>query len=99
MRAPAAQGKAAKDISTTRTLEETTAVEPGPPALVSVAVTPWGEIYLDGRMQGVSPPLAELQVAPGTHEIEIRNTTFPAYTQSIRVKAGEQIKIKHKFAN
>ncbi|MDE2117488.1 MAG: PEGA domain-containing protein [Betaproteobacteria bacterium] len=99
MRAPAAQGKAAKDISTTRTLEETTAVEPGPPALVSVAVTPWGEIYLDGRMQGVSPPLAELQVAPGTHEIEIRNTTFPVYTQSIHVKAGEQIKIKHKFAN
>ncbi|MBI5436858.1 MAG: adenylate/guanylate cyclase domain-containing protein [Nitrosomonadales bacterium] len=98
-RASAAQEKASKDISTTRTLEETTAVEPGAAALVGVAVTPWGEIYLDGRMQGVSPPLAELNVAPGTHEIEIRNTTFPAYTQSIHVKAGEQIKIKHKFAN
>jgi len=98
-RAPAEQEKAAKKIATTRTLKETTAVEPGAAALVSVAVTPWGEVYLDGRMQGVSPPLAELHVAPGKHEIEIRNTTFPAYTQGINVKAGEKIKIKHKFAN
>jgi len=98
-RAPAEQEKAGKEVSTKRTLEETTAVVPGAAALVSVAVTPWGEIYLDGRMQGVSPPLVELQVAPGKHEIEIRNTTFPAYTQSIHVKADEKIKIKHKFTN
>ena len=82
-----------------RTLEETAGAKPGVAALVSVAVMPWGEVYLDGRMQGVSPPLAELQVVPGKHEIEIRNTTFPVYTQSIHVKAGEKIKIKHKFAN
>ena len=112
---PAGQGKAGKKPPpTTRTLEETTAVNPSAKvrtleettivkpevaALVNVAVTPWGEIYLDGRMQGVSPPLAELQVVPGKHEIEIRNTTFPVYTQSIHVKAGEKIKIRHKFAN
>lgn len=68
-------------------------------ASVSLAVMPWGEVYLDGRMRGVSPPLVELQVAPGKHKIEIRNMTFPAYTQSIQIKAGEKIKIKHKFAN
>lgn len=96
-------------ISRIRTLEETTAVvpgkpteqavviSPGPSALVSIAVTPWGEVYLDGKMQGVSPPLAELQVAPGDHEIEIRNTTFPVYKQDVRVKAGDRTKITHKF--
>ena len=93
------QEKIHKKTSSIRTLKETTAVEPGAAALVGVAITPWGEIYLDGRMQGVSPPLTELQVTPGKHEIEIRNTTFPAYTKSIHVKAGEKIKIKHKFAN
>ena len=80
-----------------RTLEETTAIDSGAPARVSLAVTPWGEIYLDGRMQGVSPPLTELEVAPGTHEIEIRNTTFPPYRQTFKVNAGGVIKIKHKF--
>ena len=91
--------QADKKFSRTRTLEETTAINTGAPALVRIAVTPWGEVYLDGRMQGVSPPLAELRVTPGKHEIEIRNTTFPAYRQRFQVEAGGQIKIKHKFNN
>lgn len=93
------QKESGKQISSTRTLKQTTGVEERAEALVSIAVTPWGEVYLDGRMQGVSPPLAELHVTPGKHEIEIRNTTFQAYTQGIHVEAGEKIKIKHKFAN
>ena len=93
------QEESGKQISSTRTLKQTTGVEERAEALVSIAVTPWGEVYLDGRMQGVSPPLAELHVTPGKHEIEIRNTTFQAYTEGIHVKAGEKIKIKHKFAN
>ena len=83
-----------KKSSRVRTLVETT----GAPAVVSLVIQPWGEVYLDGRMQGVSPPLMELQVVAGKHEIKIRNTTFPAVTQVIKVKSGEKIKIKHKFA-
>ncbi len=82
-----------KKIARVRTLEETA----GAAAVVDIAVQPWGEIYLDGRKQGNSPPLAELQVAPGNHEIEIRNTAFPPYKQKISVNAGEKIKIKHNF--
>lgn len=98
-KAQAGQEGARKPISTIRTLEETAAVEPGTAAFVNIAVTPWGEIYLDGRMQGVSPPLTELQVVPGKHEIEIRNTTFPAYIEKFQLKANEKIKITYKFAN
>ena len=82
-----------------RTLEETTAINSGAPGLVTLAVSPWGEIYLDGRIQGVSPPLLKLQVVPGTHEVEIRNTSFPPYSQVFLVKSGGVIKIKHKFSN
>ena len=97
---PVGQEKtSSQSSSSTRTLDQTTAVESSASALVGIAVTPWGEVYLDGRMQGVSPPLTELQVTPGKHEIEIRNTTFPAYIQSINVKADEKVKIKHKFTN
>ncbi|MDP1634075.1 MAG: PEGA domain-containing protein, partial [Gallionellaceae bacterium] len=84
-----------KESARVRTLIETT----GAPAVVGLMVQPWGEIYLDGRLQGVSPPLMELQVVAGKHEIKIKNTTFPAYTEVIRVKSGEKIKIKHKFAD
>lgn len=94
-KAPEKKVQGVKESSRVRTLAETT----GAPAVVSLVVQPWGEIYLDGRMQGISPPLLELQVVAGKHEIKIRNTKFPAYTQVIRVKSGEKIKIRHTFAN
>ncbi len=93
----AMQERPRKKSARIRTLEETTVINSGAPARVSLAVTPWGEIYLDGRMQGVSPPLTELEVAPGMHEIVIRNTTFPPYRKIFRVKESGVIKIKHKF--
>lgn len=82
-------------IARVRTLEETI----GAAAVMNLTVLPWGEVYLDGRMQGVSPPLMELQIAPGKHEVEIRNTNFPVYKQVIQVKVGEKLKIQHTFAN
>ncbi len=82
-------------IARVRTIEETV----GAAAVMHLTVLPWGEIYLDGRMQGVSPPLIELQVAPGKHEIEIRNSSFPVYKKVIQVKVGEKLNIKHTFAN
>jgi hypothetical protein len=83
-----------KEIPRVRTLEETAGA-----AVVNIFVQPWGDVYLDGKLQGVSPPLIELQVAAGKHEIEIRNSTFSAYKRSIKIKSGEKIKIQHKFVN
>ena len=82
-------------IARVRTLEETT----GAAAVLHLVVLPWGEVYLDGRMQGVSPPLMELQVAPGKHVIEIRNAKFPVYKQTVQAKVGKKLKISHTFAN
>jgi class 3 adenylate cyclase len=66
-------------------------------AVVSLAIAPWGEVYVDGEKQGVSPPLHELKISAGTHTIEVRNTTFPSHVETVRAKAGERIKIKYKF--
>lgn len=66
-------------------------------ATIVIAVSPWGEIYLDGRKKGVAPPLKKLQVTPGKHIIEIRNTGFPDYTETVEVKAQDTVKVKHRF--
>lgn len=71
----------------------------GTPGVVMISVKPWGEVYLDGKMVDVSPPLTRLQVPAGSHVIELKNANFPVYRQSVRIKAGEKISIKHKFAN
>jgi hypothetical protein len=75
----------------------TTPEKPSAPATVSLGIAPWGEVYVDGNKKGVSPPLNSLQVTPGKHQIEIRNTTFPSYKQDVDLKPGGQLKIKHKF--
>lgn len=64
---------------------------------LSFAISPWGEIYVDGKKQGVSPPLREIEVKPGTHKVEVRNTTFPPHVETVDVQPGSRIKIRHKF--
>jgi serine/threonine-protein kinase len=69
------------------------------PAVISLTVKPWGEVYLDGKMIDVSPPLTKLDVPAGPHVIELKNANFPVYKQVVNAKAGDKIKINYKFAN
>ena len=66
-------------------------------AVIALAIAPWGEVYVDGNRVGVSPPVNEVEVAAGKRKIEIRNGSFPAYTQIVDLKADQKIRIKHKF--
>jgi eukaryotic-like serine/threonine-protein kinase len=68
-----------------------------PMARVALAVTPWGEVFVDGKRRGITPPMTEIQLAPGKHTIEIRNTTFQPYARIVDLAAGGRLKIKHKF--
>jgi len=67
------------------------------PGVVTFAIAPWGEIIVDGKSLGVSPPLQELKLAPGRHRIEVRNTSFTPHIQIVEVKSGERIRIRHRF--
>lgn len=64
---------------------------------IMLAIIPWGEVFVDGRRRGVSPPLKTLFLAPGKHMIEIRNTSFPVHRETVEVKSGAVLKIQHKF--
>ncbi len=76
--------------------EERKPAPPLPGRLV-LAITPWGEIHVDGKMLGVSPPLNEISLPAGKHSIEIRNTAFPARRENINLDADATLRIKHKF--
>jgi class 3 adenylate cyclase len=67
------------------------------PGSLEFAITPWGEVYVDGAKRGVSPPMTQIPIAPGKHSIEIRNTSFPSYNTTVEVSSGAQSKIKYKF--
>jgi eukaryotic-like serine/threonine-protein kinase len=73
--------------------------EPPPPTegTVALAVTPWGEVLVDGVMYGVSPPLTQLTLPAGKHTVEIRNGSFPPFVLEIDLAAGEKIQLQHRF--
>jgi eukaryotic-like serine/threonine-protein kinase len=73
------------------------AAAPPPKGVLRIAVSPWGEVEVDGRAAGTSPPLNELSLTEGRHQIVIRNSDFPAYTTTVNVNAGQPVSIKHKF--
>ena len=66
-------------------------------ANVAFAISPWGEIFVDGVSVGVSPPLSTLKLAPGKHTVEIRNQGFTPYRETVNLVSGESFKIRHKF--
>jgi len=70
---------------------------PSSPSRIELAVNPWGEVFVDGRSRGVSPPLRTLEISPGSHTIEIRNSTFPSHVEKVDIKAGDAVKIRHRF--
>jgi eukaryotic-like serine/threonine-protein kinase len=75
----------------------TSPASPLPTGIVRIAVSPWGEVEVDGRAAGTSPPLNELTLAEGKHQIVIRNTDFPALTTTVIVTAGQPYSLKHRF--
>ncbi|HET7731666.1 MAG TPA: adenylate/guanylate cyclase domain-containing protein [Usitatibacter sp.] len=89
---PADASKAAADAAAK--------AEPKPgviPATVFLNIDPWGEIYVNGKSQGVSPPRKFIKLEPGKYKIEIRNTTFPAHVQNVDLKSRDETTLKHKF--
>jgi len=68
-----------------------------PPATLVFAVQPWGEIYVNGKARGVTPPMKSLKLDPGKYKVEIRNTTFPPHTENFDLKARDEVTVRHKF--
>lgn len=102
----------AKTIASTPPQRTARAVAPTPrtesapsqaaaPALAAgtleLSILPWGEVYVDGKRRGVSPPLRTIELPPGAHTVEVRNTSFPSHVRHVQMASGEQVRIRHRF--
>jgi len=70
---------------------------PAPGTVISISALPWAEVYVDGKKQGISPPLRSVTVQPGKRKIELRNSSFPAHIETIDARPGESITIRFRF--
>jgi serine/threonine protein kinase len=73
---------------------------PAPPpatGIVRFDVKPWGEVLVDGRARGLTPPLKTLQLPEGRHRIEVRNPVGPSLVREVEVTAAGSVAINHTF--
>jgi serine/threonine-protein kinase len=75
--------------------------EPAPPALgvVQLAVSPWGQVEVNGQPAGTTPPLSRLSLPAGTHQITVRNDDFPPFSASITVSEDKPVTLRHRFGS
>jgi len=66
---------------------------------VQIAVSPWGQVEVDGKPAGTTPPLSRLTLPVGTHQIVVRNDDFPAYSTSITVTEEKPVTLRHRFGS
>jgi hypothetical protein len=64
---------------------------------VKLSIQPWGEVWINGSLRGVSPPLRFLQLEPGTYNVELRNPGLQSMRRQLTVTAGQPTSIEHRF--
>ena len=91
----------AKEIATPPRAKEPEPVAPASvssrDAVINIVALPWAEVYVDGTRQGVSPPLRVISIKPGKHSVELRNTSFPTYIETVDLKSGAEVSVRHRF--
>ncbi|MES2990683.1 MAG: serine/threonine-protein kinase [Pseudomonadota bacterium] len=98
---PAATARTTQDTPPRRPRErDARAAQPAAPiatGTVRVAVSPWGEIEVDGRPAGTTPPLTELTLPAGMHRIVVRNSDLPAHAVQVQVTPDQPVVLRHRF--
>jgi eukaryotic-like serine/threonine-protein kinase len=64
---------------------------------LQLAITPWGEVEVNGQPMGTTPPLTTLTLPAGSHQITVRNGDLPPHTLTVRVQADTPVTVRHRF--
>ena len=70
---------------------------PAASGVIKLAISPWGEVVIDGKQYGASPPLREVRVKPGVHRVEVSNGTSKPYVENVRLASDEIATLRHRF--
>jgi serine/threonine protein kinase len=67
----------------------TVAAEPGQ---LQIAVRPWGEVSVDGRVIGTTP-LDRITLPAGTHVLRVRHPLYEVWERPVSIRSGETAKM------
>jgi hypothetical protein len=72
--------------------EPAPAPQPAPQGTVFINATPWGSVYVDGRLVGNTPQV-NLRLDAGTHTLRVVRDGFVPWEREVRVAAGGTVRI------
>ena len=67
--------------------------------IVQLAISPWGQVEVDGVAAGTTPPLSRLTLPAGRHQIVVRNDDFPPFTTTVTVNDEKPVTLRHRFGS
>jgi eukaryotic-like serine/threonine-protein kinase len=94
-RPPAATAPRPREQPTRSATAAPAAVQQG---TLQLAISPWGQVEVNGSPAGTTPPLTRLSLPEGTHTVTVRNEDFPPYTTTVQVRADQPATVRHRFA-
>ncbi len=97
---PLAPVKTATSVPAPARKIQASVATPAPPAKTATLVfdvSPWGEIYVDGKPYGTTPPVTTLGLPPGRHRIEVRKSAQRPYLGYMTLEPGDVRSIRHQF--
>jgi serine/threonine-protein kinase len=66
--------------------------------VLQLAVSPWGQVEVDGKPMGTTPPLSRLTLPVGTHQVVIRNEDA-VHATNITVTEDKPVTLRHRFGS
>lgn len=64
---------------------------------IQLRVSPWANVTLNGKRLGVTPPLTEIKLPPGSHSLDFSNPGFETVRKTLKVEPDQTITITHDF--
>lgn len=66
--------------------------------VVQLAISPWGQVEVNGQPAGTTPPLTRLTLPAGSHTITVRNDGSAPFTTTVIVNTERPVTVRHRFA-
>jgi eukaryotic-like serine/threonine-protein kinase len=67
--------------------------------VVQLAISPWGQVEVDGVAAGTTPPLSRLTLPAGKHQVVVRNDEFPPFSVTVTVDEDKPVTLRHRFGS
>jgi serine/threonine protein kinase len=89
-------GKAAASPQKTAVQPTSAAAEES--GTMQLQIKPWGTILVNGVSKGVSPPLKNLVLPEGRHQVRVVNSHYPDHVVDIVITSQKTVRIEHDFS-